>query len=130
MADFGKINLAALPSHKIASFAVKGSKEQIECIILPLKKNHLFKSDKGNVYLDWVGFKLNTPQTDDEGAVTNTHLIKQSLPKEVRAQMSEEEKRQQPIIGNMNVFYGGTRAEKPAEEDTSIESPSGDDLPF
>lgn len=133
MADFGKINLAALPSHKIASFAQAGSKETIECIVIPIKKNHLYKSEKGNVYLDIVAFKLKEPMKDDDGAVQQTHLVKQSLPKEVRASMSEDDKKNQPIIGNLNIYDGGGSGyqEREAVQDTSFGAPAdGGDLPF
>lgn len=131
MADFGKINLAALSSHKIAKFAVKGSKETIECIVIPIEKNHLYKSEKGNVYLDIVAFKLKEPMRDEDGAVQQTHLVKQSLSKEIRAAMSDDDKRNQPIIGNLNIFEGGSYQEKEAAPDESISVPAdGGDLPF
>ncbi len=131
MADFGKINLAALSSHKIAKFAVKGSKETIECIVIPIEKNHLYKSEKGNVYLDIVAFKLKEPMRDEDGAVQQTHLVKQSLSKEIRAAMSDDDKRNQPIIGNLNIFEGGSYQEKEAVPDESISVPAdGSDLPF
>ena len=131
MADFGKINLAALPSHKIAKFAVKGSKETIECIVIPIEKNHLYKREKGNVYLDIVAFKLKEPMRDEDGAVQQTHLVKQSLSKEIRAAMSDDDKRNQPIIGNLNIFEGGSYQEKEAVPDESISVPAdGSDLPF
>jgi len=131
MADFGKINLAALSSHKIAKFAVKGSKETIECIVIPIEKNHLYKSEKGNVYLDIVAFKLKEPMRDEDSAVQQTHLVKQSLSKEIRAAMSDDDKRNQPIIGNLNIFEGGSYQEKEAVPDESISVPAdGSDLPF
>jgi hypothetical protein len=135
MADFGKINLAALPSHKIVEFAQKGSSKKLKCIVLPIDKNHLFLSDKGNVFLDMVIFKMKEPNTDEEtGAITQTHLVKQSLSKEVRNKMTEEEKMNQPIIGNLNIWEGsGKFIEKQASPDDSIVSPdedTGEDLPF
>lgn len=132
MADFGKINLAALPSHRIAKFPQKNSKEMIECIVIPIEKNHLYKSDKGNVYLDIVAFKLKEPLLDEDGAVQQTHLVKQSLPKEVRANQTEQEKRDQPIIGNLNIFQGnsGYQEKQAVQDDTFAEPDSGDDLPF
>ena len=129
MADYAKINLASL-NHKIADFGQKGSKETIKCIVIPIKKNHLFMSDKGNVYMDLVLFKRKEPQKNEEtGAVEQTHLIKQSLPKEVREKMSEKEKMEQPIIGNA-LIWDGKYEEQEAVEDDSIETSGDDDLPF
>lgn len=131
MAHFGKINLAALSSHKIAEFPVKGSDEKIKCIVLPIEKNNLFLSEKGNVFLDLVAFELKTPLLDKDGAVLQTHLLKQSLPKDVRAKMTKEESMAQPIIGSMAIIEN-FNFEKPAEQDTSFtaEGDTGDDLPF
>lgn len=131
MAHFGKINLAALSSHKIAEFPVKGSDEKIKCIVLPIDKNNLFLSDKGNVYLDIVAFELKSPTVDKDGAVTQTHLVKQSLPKKVRDAMSKDEQMNQPIIGSMAIL-DNSGFEKPAEQDTSFtaSADAGGDIPF
>ena len=131
MADFGKINLAAL-RHKIGTFDKKGSKEIIECIVIPIKDNHLFKSEKGNVFIDLVVFEMKEPQKDKDGAVTQTHIVKQSLPKEVREKQTDAEKREQPILGNLNIYQGQNGfVEKEAKEDESIGSAEDDeDLPF
>lgn len=131
MADFGKINLATL-KHKVASFEKKGSKEKIECIVIPIKENHLFKSEKGNVFADLVIFKMKESQKDKDGATTQTHIIKQSLPKEVREKQTDAEKREQPIFGSLNMYDGdGTYVEREAKEDSSIgETDMNEDLPF
>lgn len=131
MADFGKINLAAL-NHKLATFSKKGSNEKIECIVIPIKDNHLYKSDKGNVFVDLVAFKLKEPQKDKDGAVTQTHIIKQSLPKDVRSAMSEDDKKNQPILGGMAIYEGtgGLQEERKAQPDNSIGGDDDEDLPF
>lgn len=135
MPDFGKINLAALPSHKIVEFPQGKGKDakMIKCIVLPIEKNNMFISEKGNVYLDLVIFAMKNPQTDKDGGVTQTHIVKQSLPKAVRESMTREEQQAQPILGGM-VIYAGDRntAERQAEQDASFTADAGsdDDLPF
>lgn len=129
MASFGKLNLATF-KHKVATFEKKGSKEKIECIVIPIKENHLFKSEKGNIFVDLVIFDMKEPQKDKDGAVTQTHLVKQSLPKEVREKQTEAEKREQPIIGSLNMFISTGYVEKEAVEDSSIGDTGDDDLPF
>ena len=130
--SFGKINLASLSSHKIMGFGQKDSKESIDCIVIPIEKNNLFLSKKGNVYLDLVIFERKEPLKNDEGGIEQTHFVKQSLPKDVRAAMSDDERKEQPILGNLNMFSGYT--EKQAEPDNNIETPpepaDGEDLPF
>lgn len=128
MADYGKLNLAALPSHKVVEFKAKDG-TPLECLVLPIKKNHLFKSEKGNIYLDLVAFRNKEPKLNKDGGVEQTHLVKQSLSKEVRDAMTDEQKKQQPIIGNLNIFDGAF-VEKQAKPDAEIGDASGDDLPF
>ena len=71
------------------------------------------------MYLDLIAFKIENPQYKE------THMIKQSLPKEVRESMSEEDKNAQPILGGLNVnLSGGSNS---AKVDTIDED---DDLPF
>jgi len=55
-----------------------------------------------------------------------THLIKQSLPKEIYKAQTEEEKRAMPILGNVSTFEAST-----SESVSSIEPlPAGTKLPF
>lgn len=129
MPEFGKINLAALESHKIAMFPTSDPNVKIECIVIPIEKNHLFKSDKGNVYLDIVAFEQKVPQTDKDGAITQTHLVKQSLPKEIREKQTKEEKMAQPIIGSLCIL-GKNITERQAIVDKDLGEPTEDDLPF
>lgn len=134
MADFGKINLAALASHKIVEFPQGKEKDapKIKCIVIPIEKNNLFLSDKGNVFLDLVVFDLKKPQVDKDGATTQTHIVKQSLPKDVREKMTKEEQLAMPILGGLCMLSGnGFVQEKQAVEDNSFSAPdTGDDLPF
>ena len=131
MAEFGKINLASF-EHKIAEFPVKGSKEKIKCIVLPIEKNNFFLSKEGNCYLDIIAFKRKEPLKNDEtGALEQTHLLKQSLPKTVRESMTESQKLEQPIIGNMLITDGKGFIDKPKEQDESFDtSGEEEDLPF
>lgn len=129
MPEFGKINLAALESHKIVEFPTSVPGQKIECIVIPIEKNHLFKSDKGNVYLDIVAFEQKVPQTDKDGAITQTHLVKQSLPKEIREKQTKEEKMAQPIIGSLCIL-GKNITERQAIVDKDLGEPTEDDLPF
>jgi len=131
---FGKLNLASLKSHRIVEFPQGKEKNapKIKCIVIPIEKNGLFHSEKGNVFVDLVIFDLKTPQTDKDGAITQTHIIKQSLPKDVREKMTKEEQLAMPIIGSLCIIDGNTtQVEKAAVQDDSFSAPdTGDDLPF
>lgn len=115
----GRINLQALIHTKME---VKGKNGQVKGIFIPFVNNHIFEGEKG-CYLDLVAYPLK------EAKDYQTHLVKQSLPKEVRDQMTDEQKRDQPIIGSLN-----TASPAPSEANNDVNggkvaSPD-DDLPF
>jgi hypothetical protein len=112
------INLAAT-KHAIKSMKNKAG-EQIECIVIPVVDNHLFKSDKGGVYLNLIGFPMKEPKNNQ------THIIKQSFKKEIIDALTEDQKKQLPIFGNLSAFNSTQTGE--VVEITSDES--DDDLPF
>lgn len=102
MANFNaKINLMKLKRAGIMS--IQGRGETLRCLVIPVEENHLFiSSDEQNkpkaAYLDLTAWELRNPKYDE------THMIKQSLPKEVCEQMSDEELKAQPIIGGLKPF--------------------------
>lgn len=91
-----KLNLAGL-KHSIRE--IKGQNGMVECLVIPIEVNHLHKGEKG-IYVDFVGFEIKNKVGDSK----DTHLVKQSLPKEVFEAMTEEQKQAQPILGSHRVF--------------------------
>jgi hypothetical protein len=89
-----KINLTQF-KHKVMK--LQGKSGMIDCIVLPIDANHFYRGEKG-IYMDLVGFELK------EKRENQTHLIKQSLPKEVYEKMSEQEKNETPIVGGHTVW--------------------------
>lgn len=102
---------------------MKGQSGDIECLIIPIAQNHLFKGEKG-LYLDLIAFELSAKK---EGS-KDTHLVKQSLSKEVRESMSEEQLKAMPIIGNLSVWTGDNQTAEPTTNPSPINEV--DDLPF
>jgi len=88
-----KINLQALKNAFVHT--IQGQNNAKKCICIPIDDNFLYVGQK-SVYLDLIGFELDPDKRKGE----DTHLVKQSLPKAVRDNMSDEERRQMPIIGN------------------------------
>ena len=115
-----KINLAALKNATI----LKMGKTQIDCLIIPIEPNSLYKSDKGAVYLDLVGFE-SKPR---EGS-KDTHLVKQSFSKDKLYAMSEEEKKALPILGN-HIDWDKSTGQSTQVEQTAQTAASEDDLPW
>ncbi len=116
-----KINLRQLKS---AVRKMKGVSGDVECLIIPIDQNHLVKGEKG-VYLDMQAYELKEKKADRK----DTHLIKQSLPKEVFDAMTDEEKKTTPIIGNL-VVWGYSEPAPVNVEIAETQPGESDDLPF
>jgi hypothetical protein len=115
----GKFNLAAF-HHAIMNVGRKdGSK--VECIVIPIKENNLFKSDKGNVYCDFKAW----PIAPEKRKGDDTHLINQSLKKEDREALKAAGK-YPPMLGTLKEY----QAESPDTVDQSFTSEVAGDLPF
>jgi hypothetical protein len=78
----GKLNLMNL---KASIMNIKGKLGPVECIVLPIELNKLFKGEKG-IYLDLIAFEIEKPKEGNK----DTHLVKQSFSKEEREKMTEE----------------------------------------
>lgn len=82
------IKVNALKYKNACVLNLKGRNETKRCLVVPIEDNHLFVSadEKGApkaVYLDFNAFALREPKYEQ------THLIKQSLPKDVRESMTK-----------------------------------------
>lgn len=116
----GKINLAKL-KHVLMEKKGKGG-NPVKGIFIPIKLNDLFEGKDGNVYLDIIAFEVKEKK---EGF--GTHIVKQSLPKEIREGMTEEQKNNEPIIGNLTVIE---HKEIPNNLAEGVVNGDDDDLPF
>lgn len=118
-----KINLVAL---KNAAIITSGKNKDVDCILIPIEQNNLFRSEKGAVYLDLIGFE--TPVDKRKGK--DTHLVKQSLSKDLQDKMTEEEKKAMPILGNhIDWDQSGESQSTPQEQGAKV-AEGLDDLPF
>lgn len=89
-----KINLTQF-KHVIRK--MQGKEGIVDCIVLPIDTNHFYRGEKG-VYADFRGFELK------EKRENQTHLVKQSYPKEVFDKMTDQEKSEMPIVGSHLVW--------------------------
>lgn len=122
-----KLNLMKLSRAGIMQ--IQGRGEVLRCLVIPVEENHLFigmdeQNRPKSAYLDVSAWALRNPKYDE------THMIKQSLPKEVREQMSEEERKAQPILGgmkpmNIEIRNGASNCDAPFAQVSDL-----DDLPF
>lgn len=115
-----KLNLAAL---KHSRMNMKGESGMVDCLIIPINANMLYKGEKG-LYLDLTHLEIKDRSKQAEGQ-KDTHLVKQSFPKDIYDAMSDEEKRAFPILGNTIVW--GSNSNEPQLANPIEET---DDLPF
>ena len=116
----GKINLAGLVGQVKSMQGLNG---MVECLVIPIALNNLYKGEKG-IYLDLIAFEIEKKANDSK----DTHLVKQSLSKEVREKMTDAEIKAMPIIGNLQVWSGVTEAEPKTDVNAVADEKS--DLPF
>jgi len=92
------------------------------CLIIPVDDNpNIYLGEKG-CYMNFTAVEVQNPQYGD------THLIKGDIPREVYERMSDEERKAQPVFGNV-------RPIKPREmvvtgSISMDENQQQDDMPF
>ena len=88
MTDFnGKLNLLKLK--RAGVMQIQGRTEVLRCVVIPIEDNSIFVTTDDNnqpkaAYLDLTAWELKNPKYDE------THMIIQSLPKEVREKKIDE----------------------------------------
>ena len=118
----------------------KGQYEGQDLVILPVENCHLYKNEKtGAVSLDLLAHLRQTPSQYGD-----THFLTQSLSKEVRQGLSDDQlKEMTPIVGNAKP-WGNSSAiaqpqpvvqpqpaiQAPAYQDVTPQSGDNGDLPF
>lgn len=128
MTDFnGKLNLLKLKRAGIMQ--IQGRTGVLRCLVISVEDNNIFvTTDENNhpkaAYIDLTAWELKNPKYDE------THIIKQSLPKEVREKMTDEEKKAIPILGGLKpvIFESQNAASSCAAP--IAQTQNSDDLPF
>lgn len=118
-----KLNLSGLKS--VIKPQTRKDGTTTDCLVIPIAENNLFRGEKG-VYLDLSHIPLKEPGKDGR---KDTHLVKQSLPKEVYDSMSDDERKAMPIIGNSIEWTGGGSNHVGNAEAPEVQA-EDDDLPF
>lgn len=121
----GSIALSKLQHVMMNKKNKKGKK--IRCIVIPVKENFLYESDKGGVYLN---IRVNLKDKEDE---FNQHgFVGQSVPSDIYKEASDKEKekmKKTPILGGLKDWeYDGSSNDASGSAGDDIDE--GDDLPF
>ncbi len=112
-----KIDLAKLQSSALVNITGKtGTKK---CIVIPVEDAGLYVGEKG-VYLDLTAFELREVKFDQ------THIVKQSMKKELYNSLTEEERNAIPIIGGIKMFQSPSMP----SDNLTLSPEEADDLPF
>lgn len=101
------LNLSKLKDSFVA--AIKGKTAAKKCLCIPLDSDGVYVGEKG-IYLD-----LSAIETKEQ-KFNQSHFIRVRLQKEVYQQLTEEERKQVPIVGNMKVL------ERPAVQNQEVEA--------
>lgn len=99
---------------------IQGKTASKRCLCIPIDDSGLFLGEKG-CYLNLTAIELQNPQ------YTDTHCLKVSFDKSVYEQMTEEERKAQPIVGGMHELVrqnGGMTVR------TTVYPSDYEDLPF
>lgn len=115
---------------KLKHSIINGKKEGEKILMIPVKANSLYISDKGNVFLEFQGWEKAADKRRDDSK--DTHIVHQSLPKEVREALKAKNE-YPPTLGNL-IDWGQHSAQEQAPETMSPGDlgniPEEDDLPF
>ena len=85
-----KINLALMNSVKL----ITSKKDNEKYVCIPLSENYIFEGKKG-LYLDLTAYSY-------DGKFGESHFLKNRIPKDIYEKMSEEDKRNTPILGSLS----------------------------
>lgn len=91
-----KIDLLKIKHAGIVNLTNK-KKEKIKCFVVKLDNEDLYIGEKG-IYLSLTGYAV------EDSKFNQTHILKINYDKEFFSKMTEEERRNTPIIGNIKEF--------------------------
>ena len=116
-----RVNLAQLAGAFVKDLT--GRTATKKCIIIPVEDNpSMFVGEKG-VYLNITAFANDNPQYGD------THMLKPNIPKDVREAMTDEQRRSQPILGNMRPLRNEMPSQGQPVSVDDLDQPQ-EDMPF
>ena len=123
----GKLDFLKFKNSCVIS--VKGKTGEKKGVFVPIEDNDIFVTTDENNKAKGAYFNFAVFENKQVGKYGDTHMIKQSIGKDARSKMSDEEKRAIPILGNMKPMEFQNAAQ-------TVEAPFApsvqeeDDLPF
>ena len=103
---------------------ILGKADMKRCLVIPIDDSGVYLGEKG-VYLNLMAVEMQEQRYGD------THFLKQSLPKDMYQNMSDEERRAQPIFGALRPIKSQQRQMNVTQTiDATEVVRDPDDLPF
>lgn len=127
MANFSiRINLKKLNQAGLVNIKGKDGRTR-RCVVIPTDVNREIFVGEKNIY-----FNLSAFETKEVSQFGDTHMLKGNLDKEAFEALSEEERRNLPILGNMKPLERKVQEMQAASiSDSAISvADEEDDLPF
>lgn len=126
----GKLDFLKFKNSCVIS--VKGKTGEKKGVFVPIEDNDIFVTTDENNKAKGAYFNFAVFENKQVGKYGDTHMIKQSIGKDARSKMSDEEKRAMPIFGNMKPieFNNATHAVEAPVETSSNKEEDSSDLPF
>ena len=123
----GKLDFLKFKNSCVIS--VKGKTGEKKGVFVPIEDNGLFVTTDENNKAKGAYFNFAVFENKQVGKYGDTHMIKQSIGKDTRSKMSDEEKRAIPILGNMKPMEL-QNASQAVEAPVAPSVQEEDDLPF
>lgn len=125
----GKLDFLKFKNSCVIS--VKGKTGEKKGVFVPIEDNDIFVTTDESNKAKGAYFNFAVFENKQVGKYGDTHMIKQSIGKDARSKMSDEEKRAMPIFGNMKPmeFNNATHAVESPVTPVSQEE-EDDSLPF
>lgn len=123
----GKLDFLKFKNSCVIS--VKGKTGEKKGVFVPIEDNGLFVTTDENNKAKGAYFNFAVFENKQVGKYGDTHMIKQSIDKDTRSKMSDEEKRAIPILGNMKPMEL-QKASQAVEATVAPLVQEEDDLPF
>lgn len=124
MANFS-IKADLLKIKGAAMINLKGKTATKRCLVIPVDESGLFVGEKG-VYLNMTAVEMREPRYGD------THCVKINLDRDAYNALSEEERKNIPILGGMHELKQQVRTmqvTQTVDAAAAVDNPD-DDLPF
>jgi hypothetical protein len=110
--------------NKAFVYPIQGKSATVECVCIPISE--FYPGKNGELYCN-----LQITEKKQVGQYGDTHFAKQSLEKASYNALSEDQKKNIPIIGNMEPSKFGNNATTTTTQTTEPQAqPEGDGLPF